>query len=129
MIKLLNMQKELAEKKMALQKLIDLKKKSSDGAEEEASRKSEIKLISTTLAEVKKDKDPKKPMQALFAELKTRANKVREAVSKMDSEDHKMKDQLKSALKSQQQLGQGKRDAALLKMLLNKNHRKYKKAR
>merc|ERR1719440_2657076 len=109
MIKLYTLQKELAEKKLQLQKLIEKKEnaeatKKSGAAEaaDEAKFASKIMNLSTDLAKTDKKAELSAPVKAALAEVKARAKKESEDLAKMDEVNKKTMAELDSEAKKMQ---------------------------
>jgi len=142
MLKVINLEKALAEKKLALQKLIEQKQnkaneKARQEAEKEAAAQLEqvsniLKIAKDIKAKPAKTEDAKKLKDAA-AYLETRAHAVSDSLAKMDAEEKKREDEVKSAVSKKMPV-QDQNDAlaksqGILKMLLKKEHRAYEKSR
>merc|ERR1719261_1088128 len=102
MIKLYTLQKELAEKKLQLQKLIEkkeqaeaAKKSGAADAADEAKFVSKFMNLTSDLAKTDKKADLSAPVKAALAEVKSRAKKesdelTKKAMASLDSEAKKM---------------------------------------
>lgn len=142
MLKVINLEKALAEKKLALQKLIEQKQnKANDKARQEAEKEAAaqleqvsniLKIAKDMKAKPAKAEDAKKVKDAATY-LETRAHAVSDSLAKMDAEEKKREDEVKSAVSKKMPV-QDQNDALaksqdILKMLLKKEHRAYEKSR
>jgi ribonuclease Y len=132
MIKLYTLQKELAEKKLQLQKLIEKKEQSEaakkSGAAEaadEAKFASKIMNLSSDLAKTDKKAELSAPVKAALAEVQARAKKESTDLAKMEEVNKKTMAELDSEAKKMQIKGGDK----MLHKLKRQEQRQFKKMR
>jgi len=145
MLKVINLEKALAEKKLALQKLIDMKQnEKSQKQQKEAAKEAEAQqeMVANVLKVAKTLKDAKpsaaKPVDAeklksALNYLEGRIKTVGDSIAKLDAADKKHEDELKITVDRKMPV----QDAAdplaksqgIIKMLMKKEHRQYEKAR
>merc|ERR1719375_213552 len=139
MIKLATLQKELAEKKLQLQKLIEEKNSAAADSKADASDAKEEKALVDKLSKLTQDlKDAKKgevpaPPKAALPEVEARTKKVSVALAKLDADNKKTMKELDATM-NEKIATKGKDDAlargkSLLRALKAKEHRKFMKAR
>merc|ERR1719321_706232 len=104
MIKLFTLQKELAEKKLQLQKLIDEKngkdaaaKADAADAKEEGALVNKWAKMAQGLKDVKKGEVPA-PLKAALSEVEARTKKVSDSLSKLDADNKKTMKELDSTM-------------------------------
>jgi hypothetical protein len=137
MLKVLNLQKALAEKKLALQKLIE--QKTDEAAKKEAEKETKEKQDMITKGlDLAKDMQPKKALadeksKPVMAYLEGRMHKATESLEKIDAADTKQQAEI-SALADKKMPVQDANDPlaksqGILKMLAKKQHRQFLKAK
>lgn len=152
MLKVINLEKKLAEKKLALEKLVEMKQaKDKAGAQQEsqkelASRQEMVanllnmakslqaaqgKNASLAHAAAKVSDGKAAVLKTVLAHLEDRMHKVSESLAKIDDAEKKQTLKVNDAMKVPTG---GKDDAidksrAMLKMLMKKEHRQFEKAR
>jgi len=145
MLKVINLEKALAEKKLALQKLIDMKQNEKSAraqkeAEEEAAAQQEEVANVLNVAKTLKDVKPSAAKPADAEKLKSalkfldgRIHTVSDSVAKLDAEDKKHEDDLRSTVNEKMPVKDASdplaKSQGILKMLMKKEHRNYEKAR
>merc|ERR1719321_235451 len=132
MIKLYTLQKELAEKKLQLQKLIEKKEqaeaaKKSGAADASAEGALVIKLmkLSGDFAKADKKAELSAPMKAALAEVKTRAKKESDELSQMEATNKKAMADLDAEAKKMQIKG----GEQMIHKLKRQEQRQFKKMR
>jgi len=145
MLKVINLEKALAEKKLALQKLIDMKQneksaKAQKEAEKEAAAQQEMVANVLNVAKTLKDVKPSAEKPADAEKLKSalkflegRTQTVSDSIAKLDAEDKKHQDDLKATVNEKMPVKDASdplaKSQGILKMLMKKEHRNYVKAR
>lgn len=152
MLKVINLEKKLAEKKLALEKLVEMKNEQQRaGAQKEAQKEAAERqeMVANVLNMAKslqaaqgknssmahaaaKVVDGKPAMlKTVLVHLEGRMSNVSASLAKIDAAEKKREGELKDAMKAPKD---GKDDAiskgaSLLKMLLKKEHRQFEKSR
>jgi len=145
MLKVINLEKALAEKKLALQKLIDMKNaKANAGTEQDAQKQAAArKEMVANLVDAAKSLKDTKPSQAKAAvgdKLKTvltylegRVHDVNDKLAKLDAAEKKHEAEVNEVVGKKAPVQDGKDPLAkgqgILKMLLKREQRQFKKAR
>jgi hypothetical protein len=152
MLKVINLEKALAEKKLALEKLVEMKNaRERDGAQQQAQKEAaerqemvsnvlnmakslqaaQGKPVSTAHAAAKVTDGKPAMLKTVLAHLESRMNNVTASLEKIDAAEKKHEAELKDAMKAPKNgttdaIGKG---ASLLKILLKKEHRQFDKSR
>jgi len=152
MLKVINLEKALAEKKLALEKLVEMKNaRERDGAQKEAQKEAieQQEMVANVLNMAKslqggqgtntstshtaaKAADAKPALlKTVLAHLEGRMKNVTASIQKIDAAEEKHEAELKDAMKAPKNgntdaIGKG---ASLLKILLKKEHRQFDKSR
>jgi hypothetical protein len=152
MLKVINLEKALAEKKLALEKLVEMKNaRERDGAQKEAQKEAieQQEMVANVLNMAKslqggqgantstshtaaKAVDAKPALlKIVLAHLEGRMQNVTASIQKIDAAEKKHEAELKDAMKAPKNgntdaIGKG---ASLLKILLKKEHRQFDKSR
>lgn len=145
MLKVVNLEKQLAEKKLALQKLIAMKEAKEAGesaadAEKKAAEQQEMVTnmlnLAKSLSASKAKKTEKKSSEALDkvkSYLTGRMHNVTESLSKLDTAEKKREAELKETLDKRAPVKDGKdaiaKGRSLLNILMKKEHRNFEKTR
>jgi hypothetical protein len=129
MIKLYTLQKELAEKKLQLQKLIEKKEQAEaakkSGAADAAEEAKFVAKFMNLTSDVAKKANLSAPVKAALAEVKSRAKKESDDLAKMDKLNKKAMADLDSEAKKMQIKGGDK----MLHKLKRQEQREFKKMR
>merc|ERR1719379_86464 len=129
MIKLYTLQKELAEKKLQLQKLIEKKEQAEaakkSGAADAAEEAKFVNKLMNLTNDVAKKAELSAPLKAALAEVKARAKKESEDLAKMEEVNKKTMAELDSEAKKMQIKGGDK----MLHKLKKQEQRQFKKMR
>jgi len=141
MLKVMNLEKALAEKKLALQKLIDMKnsKKAGEAQKEAEAQQKEVANV-LNVAKSLKDQTVSSGKVAAGDKLKTvttylegRVHTIEGSLAKLDAAEKKREDELKAIVGSKPPVKDDKdplaKSQGVLKMLMKKEHRQYEKAR
>jgi len=145
MMKVLNLEKALAEKKLALQKLVDMKDAKKSAEAQEKARKEaaeQQKMVAEVLNVAKTLKEGKptaaKPVAAdklktVMTYLEGREHDVTASLAKLDADEKNREAELKTMTEKKLPVKDNKdplaKSQGILKMLLKKEHRQYQKAR
>jgi len=146
MLKVINLEKALAEKKLALQKLIDMKQnekseKARQEAEKEAAAQQEMVANVLKVAKTLKDAKPSAATKPADAEklkgaltyLEGREKSVSDKLAKLDAGEKKQQDELKATVEKKLPVKDGNdpmaKSQGILKMLAKKEHRQFLKNR
>jgi len=145
MLKVITLEKALAEKKLSLQKLIDMKNneknaKAQKEAEKEAAAQQEMVANVLNVAKTLKDVKPANQKPADAEKLKSaqkflegRIHTVSDSIAKLDAEDKKHQDELNATVNQKMPVKDASdplaKSQGILKMLMKKEHRNYEKAR
>lgn len=144
MLKVLDLEKKLAEKKLALQKLIDLKHEKEVSASQQMSQKeaaAQQAMVANMLNLAKSLQDSKGAkntaiegkLKPVLTYLEGRVHNVSDSIAHLDAAEKKREGELKIAAEKTVPV-KGSADAikkgqALLNVLLKKEHRNYEKTR
>jgi len=152
MLKVINLEKALAEKKLALEKLVEMKNaRERDGAQKEAQKEAieQQEMVANVLNMAKSLQGGQGPntstshtaakaadakpalLKTVLAHLEGRMKNVTASIQKIDAAEKKHEAELKDAMKAPKNgntdaIGKG---ASLLKILLKKEHRQFDKSR
>jgi len=140
MLKVINLEKALAEKKLALQKLIDMKqgeksKKEQQDAAKEAEAQQEMVANVLKVAKTLKGAKPAESdqLKSALTYLDGRIKTVKDSIAKLDAEDKKHEDELKETVDKKMPVKDASdplaKSQGIIKMLMKKEHRQYEKAR
>jgi hypothetical protein len=152
MLKVINLEKALAEKKLALEKLVEMKNaRERDGAQKEAQKEAidQQEMVANVLNMAKslqggqgantstshtaaKAVDAKPALlKTVLAHLEGRMKNVTASIQKIDAAEKKHEAELKDAMKAPKNGNTDAIDkgASLLKILLKKEHRQFDKSR
>jgi len=145
MLKVINLEKALAEKKLALQKLIDQKNEKANAAnavqaQKDAAAQEEMVAKVLSVAKSLKEAKPsdKKPvsddkLKTVMTYLEGRTKTVADSLAKLDAAEKKREDEIKTLVNTKAPVQDGKDPLAkgqgILKMLLKKEQRAFKKSR
>lgn len=141
MLKVVNLEKALAEKKLKLQKLLSMKnaQESSQAAQKEAAAKQQMvasvlnaaKSLTVTKSSGKTAAADK--LKTVMSYLEGRMHDVTAALAKLDASEKKKEGELKAIVDKKEPVKDDKDPLAkgqgVLKMLLKKEHRQYEKTR
>lgn len=132
MLKVINLEKKLAEKKLALQKLIDMKnaKQSAAAAEKEAAAKqAEVEKVVNAAKSLKDAKS----LKTVTSYLDGRVKDLTATLAKLDASEKKREGEIKALVSVKAPVKDEKDPLAkgqgVLKMLLKKEHRQFEKNR
>jgi hypothetical protein len=144
MLKVINLEKQLAEKKLALQKLVDMKNEQAAAQATEKQEAAQQEMVANLLKAAQSLQAPKgaakqatdnkaTKLRGVQTYLEGRMHNVTDSIAKLDANEKKKEAELKSAVAAQVPAN-GKTDAiakgqGLLKVLLKKEHRNYQKTR
>jgi len=140
MMKVLNLEKALAEKKLKLQKLIDSKTNAAaqKEAQKEAAKQQEMMAQVLEIAKAAKDSkasakpiasDKLKPVQSY---LEGRAKKTSDALARLNADEDKKEAEMKGLADKKMPANapaEVKKSQGVLKMLMKQEHRQFLKAR